>query len=443
MKRNRKKSDEQNIWDLDVGAEVGPRVWAGLALGVFLVVVCGGWAATAQLSGAIVANGSVKVDRNLKAIQHRDGGIVSMISVREGDFVKKDQVLIKLEDVQTRAELSIIQSQLTELTARRARLLAERDGLPELVYPDGYANSSPEAAKIAASESNLFAGNRADRQSQKEQLELRIAQIEKEIVGLKAQYRAKDDEIRMVEAENAKLRDLFSKGFIENVRIYTADRELARLMGSRGEVEASIARAEATTSEIRVQIIAVDQNSRTEAQRELTAVDAKISELKDRRIAVEDRLSRTDIRSPAAGFVNELSVHTVGGVITPAERLVTIVPENAVLRIEAKLTPADIDQVSVGQQARLRFSAFNRNTTPEIPGKIAHVSPATTRDTVTGDIYYIADVQVRVEDLKMLGDRRLIPGMPVEVYIETEQRTAASYLIKPFADQVSRAFREE
>lgn len=443
MKRNRKKSDEQNIWDLDVGAEVGPRVWAGLALGVFLVVVCGGWAATAQLSGAIVANGSVKVDRNLKAIQHRDGGIVSMISVREGDFVKKDQVLIKLEDVQTRAELSIIQSQLTELTARRARLLAERDGLPELAYPDGYANSSPEAAKIAASESNLFAGNRADRQSQKEQLELRIAQIEKEIVGLKAQYRAKDDEIRMVEAENAKLRDLFSKGFIENVRIYTADRELARLMGSRGEVEASIARAEATTSEIRVQIIAVDQNSRTEAQRELTAVDAKISELKDRRIAVEDRLSRTDIRSPAAGFVNELSVHTVGGVITPAERLVTIVPENAVLRIEAKLTPADIDQVSVGQQARLRFSAFNRNTTPEIPGKIAHVSPATTRDTVTGDIYYIADVQVRVEDLKMLGDRRLIPGMPVEVYIETEQRTAASYLIKPFADQVSRAFREE
>ena len=443
MKRNRKKSEEQNIWDLDVGAEVGPRVWAGLALGVFLVVVCGGWASTAQLTGAIVANGSVKVDRNLKAIQHRDGGIVSMISVREGDFVKKDQVLIKLEDVQTRAELSIIRSQLTELTARRSRLLAERDGAPELVYPEGYANSSPEAAKIAASELNLFTGNRADRQSQKEQLELRIAQIEKEIVGLKAQYRAKDDEIRMVEAENAKLRDLFSKGFIENVRIYTADRELARLMGSRGEVEASIARAEATTSEIRVQIIAVDQNSRTEAQRELTAVDAKISELKDRRIAVEDRLSRTDIRSPAAGFVNELSVHTVGGVITPAERLVTIVPENAVLRIEAKLTPADIDQVSVGQQARLRFSAFNRNTTPEIPGKIAHVSPATTRDTVTGDIYYIADVQVRVEDLKMLGDRRLIPGMPVEVYIETEQRTAASYLIKPFADQVSRAFREE
>ena len=290
---------------------------------------------------------------------------------------------------------------------------------------------------------NLFLGNRTNRESQKEQLELRIAQTEKEIGGLDAQRVAKVDEIRLVQSENSKLKDLFSRGLIENVRVYNGDREAARLLGSRGEVEAGIARANATISEIRLQVIAIDQTARTEAQRELTTVEAKLSELQDRRVAVEDRLSRTAIRAPLAGYVNELSVHTIGGVITPAERLVTIVPENATLRIEAKLTPGDIDQVEVGQPARLVFSAFNRNTTPEIPGRVVHVSPATTRDTVTGDIYYLADVEISVSDMARLGQRKLLPGMPVEVYISTDQRTALSYLTKPFVDQVKRAFREE
>jgi HlyD family type I secretion membrane fusion protein len=447
MKRPRgnrsKNQPAENILDLGVSADIGPRMGVGIVLAFLLIVVCGGWAFTAELSGAIVAQGSVKVDRNLKAMQHRDGGIVKEIAVREGDFVREGQVLLRLDDVQTRAELSIVRSQLTEFTARRARLLAERDGQAAIVYPDGFVESGPEASKIAASETNLFSGNRTDRQSQKEQLEMRIAQIRKEIVGLEAQRAAKVNEIKLVEIENDKLRSLFDRGLIDNVRIYNGDREAARLHGGRGEAEAGVARAEASISEIRLQIIAIDQNSRTEAQRELTTVDAKLSELRERKIAIEDRLSRTDLRAPISGYVNELSVHTIGGVITPAERLVTIVPENAVLRAEAKLTPADIDQVKVGQPARLRFSAFNRNTTPEIPGKVAHVSPATTRDTVTGDIYYIADIEIKPEDMKPIGDRTLVPGMPVEVYIETEFRTAASYLAKPFLDQARRAFREE
>jgi HlyD family secretion protein len=429
--------------DQDLGFKIGGRVYAGLALALLLIVGVGGWALMAQLSGAIVATGSVKVDRNLKALQHRDGGIISEIAVREGDFVRKGQVLLRLDDVQTRAELSIVTSQLTELTARRARLVAERDGQAQLQFPDGFVESSPEAAATANSEVNLFRGDRTHRDSQKEQLELRIAQTDKEISGLDAQRVAKVDEIRLVQSENSKLKDLFSRGLIENIRIYTADREAARLDGSRGEVEAGIARARATISEIRLQIIAIDQTARTEAQRELTTVEAKLSELQDRRVAIEDRLSRTDIRAPLAGYVNELSVHTIGGVITPAERLITLVPENATLRIEAKLLPGDIDQVEVGQPARLLFSAFNRNTTPELPGKVVYVSPATTRDTVTGDIYYLADVEIKAADMDKLGKRKLIPGMPVEVYISTEQRSAISYLTKPFFDQVKRAFREE
>jgi HlyD family secretion protein len=438
-----KAEPAKSILDLGVGADIGPRVWTGLVLASLLIVVGGGWAFTAQLSGAIVSHGSVKVDRNLKAVQHRDGGIISEIAVREGDFVREGQILLRLDDVQTQAELSIVRSQLTELTARRARLVAERDGLMEVAYPEDFVTAWPESAKIAASENHLFAGDRADRESQKEQLELRIEQVGKEVAGLESQRIAKANEIRLVEIENDKLRQLYNKGLIENVRLYNADREAARLHGSFGEVEAGIARAQATMSEIRLQIIAVDHNSRTEAQRELTTVDGKLSELRDRKIAIEDRLSRTDIRAPISGYVNELSVHTIGGVITPAERLITIVPENAVLRVEAKLTPGDIDQVEVGQSARLMFSAFNRNTTPEVPGKVAHVSPATTRDTVTGDIYYIADIAITPEDMKLLGNRKLVPGMPVEVYVETQYRTAASYLAKPFTDQMNRAFREE
>ncbi|MFC5068712.1 HlyD family type I secretion periplasmic adaptor subunit [Flaviflagellibacter deserti] len=427
----------------DFGFHIGRRVVAGILLSMLLIVGCGSWAVLAELSGAIVAQGSVKIDRNLKAIQHRDGGIIGEISVREGDFVQKGQVLLRLDDAQTRAELSIIRAQLIEMTARRARLAAERDMLSELTFPQGFVESSAEASAVATSETNLFKGNLTHRQSQKEQLELRVAQVEKEIAGLEAQRVAKVDEIKLIDSENTKLKHLLQKGLIENLRVYNTDREAARLLGSRGEVEAGIARANATMSEIRLQIIAVDQTSRTEAQRELSAVEAKISELNERRIAVEDRLSRTDIRAPLSGYINEVSVHTIGGVITPAERLITIVPENATLRTEAKLIPGDIDQVATGQHARLRFSAFNRNATPELSGQVVYVSPATTRDTVTGDIYYIADIEVSAEEMARLGERKLIPGMPVEVYISTDQRTALSYLTKPFVDQVKRAFREE
>jgi HlyD family secretion protein len=251
------------------------------------------------------------------------------------------------------------------------------------------------------------------------------------------------DEIKLIETENAKVRELLRKGLIENLRLYTGGRDAAKLIGSRGEVEASIARARATMSEIRLQILAVDETARTEAQRELTEVEAKLAELRERETAVSDRLARTSIRAPISGSVNEVLVHTIGGVITPAERLITIVPENAALRIEAKIIPADIDQVAVGQPARLRFSAFNQRTTPELAGVVSFVSPATTRDTVSGDIYYVADVQIDAEEAEKLGTRKLIPGMPVEVYIETESRTAISYLTKPFVDQVSKAFREQ
>lgn len=427
----------------DKSFRIGSRVLVGTTLGFLLVGGVGGWAATAQLTGAVIAQGSVTVDQNLKSIQHRDGGIVSEITVREGDFVNAGQVLIRLEDAQTKAELSIVHSQLVEMAARKARLLAEREGLDRVDFPPEFANGDPEAAAVIVNgETRLFKGNLANRESQKKQLELGVEQIGEEIKGLEAQRISQEDEIALLELEHQKIKGLADKRLIEGTRVYTSDRDKARLKGERGEIDAAIARAKTRISEIRLQIISIDENGRTEAQRELSLLDTKISEFQDRRTAIEDRLARTNIRAPISGTVNELNIHTVGGVITPAEVLVTIVPENARLKIEAKLAPASIDQVSAGQPARLRFSAFNQRTTPELNGKVVHVSPATSRDTVTGETYYLGEIGVTADELAKLGDDMLLPGMPVEVYVSTEERTALSYLVKPLSDQFSRAFKE-
>ncbi|MBZ9602028.1 HlyD family type I secretion periplasmic adaptor subunit [Phyllobacterium chamaecytisi] len=422
---------------------VGPRVVAGVTLGLMLFVGAGGWAATAQLTGAIIAPGMVKVDQNLKSIQHRDGGIISEIAVREGDFVTKGQVMLRLDDAETRAELSIVRTQLVELMAKQARLMAERDNLDAIMMSAELSARTGDFPHVFFGEKRMFDGNRQNRKSQKEQLVLGIDQLGEEIKGLESQRDAKIDEIALVKTEHGKIKGLTDKRLIETSRKYIIDREMAKLLGERGEVEANIARAKARMGEIRLQIIAIDETARTEAQRELSAIEPKLSELRERRVAIEDRLARADIRAPLSGTVNELAVHTIGGVITPAEKLVTLVPADAALKIEAKLSPTDIDQVFVGQPAKLRFSAFNQRTTPELHGRIAYVSAATSSDPSTGQVYYLADVIVPSDELEKLGDSKLLPGMPVEVFVSTEERTAMSFLSKPLADQFSRAFREQ
>ncbi len=420
---------------------LGPHMLAGSALALVLIVGCGGWAATAHLSGAVIAQGTVKVDQNLKEVQHRDGGIIHTLAVRQGDVVDEGQMLFRLDDVQTRAELSIIRSQLSENLGRKVRLVAERDNLPVITFPTELAELSENASHIVEGETRLFDGNRSNRESRKEQLEISIVQSGEEIKGLEARRVAKVEELRLVELERRKYTSLFEKGLIDGTRVYSVNREWARLLGERGEIEAALARAKLRISEARLQIIAVDDIARTEAQRELRLVEAKVSELSERRLATEDRLSRTEIRAPIAGVVNELMVFTVGGVITPAARLATIVPAKAKLTVEVKIAPADIDQIRPGQPARLRFSAFARNSTPEYPGTVVHVSPATSRDPSNGTTYYVGEVQID-GDVAALGERKLLPGMPVEVFISTEERTALSYLAKPFLDHASRVFRE-
>ena len=419
------------------------RLLAALAFGALLIFGVGGWSVTTPLSGAVIAKGTIKVDRNLKAVQHRDGGIVGAINVKEGDLVRAGQVIIRLEDAQTRAELAIVESQLAELAIKRARLVAERDGHDRLEVPEIAIPSSQHLKRYLAGEQKLLAGNVHKRTVQKQQLELTIEQIGEEINGLKAEQDAKIKEVALAREEEKKVKHLAARGLIEGPRVYSNDRDLTRLLGEQGASVASIARAQARISETKLRVIAIDDDARTEAQRELSETDPKIAELIERRTAIRDKLTRTEIKAPMAGTINELSIHTVGGVITPAETLVTIVPLDAKLKVEAQVTPIDIDQIKIGQPAKLRFAAFHQATTPELHGSIDYVSPATTPDERTKEPFYLAEIDVPAKEYDKLRGAKLMPGMPVEVYITTVDRTALSYFLKPLTDQAARALREE
>lgn len=419
-----------------------PQVISALVLSALLLVGVGGWATLTALQGAIVTQGMLKVENNVKEVQHRDGGIVTEIAVKHGDRVSEGQLLVKIDDVQTRAELSIIRTQLGELMGRQARLIAERDNRPAIVWPQEVRAFAAAPETVSSSEQRLFEGNLLHRTTQKQQLQYTIDQTTEELSGLLGRYSAKTDEIALVTAERIKLNDLFANGLIASTRVHSINVEWIRLRGEKGEIEAAIARARIRIGDARLQISAVDQNAFTEAQRELRQVDPKIAELHDRRVAVEDRLARVDIRAPIQGRINEMSIYTIGGVTTPAAKILTIVPEAAELRVEVRIMPSDIDQVKLDQSARLRFSSFNRNTTPEISGRVVHISPYVTRDTANGAMFYTAELVPDTSEVAKLGFGKLQPGMPVEVFITTDERTPLSYLVKPLSDQFARAFRE-
>ena len=426
----------------EVGFSMRGRVVLGIVFAVLLLGGIGGWAVTAKLSSAVIGVGSVLVDEDLKVVQHLDGGVVSEIAVREGDTVTAGQALLRLEDIQIRTERDILRGQLAELMARQARLIAQRDGAQSLSFPNDFLTTFADAQFIAQGEQQLFQGHLRYLQSQEEQLRLQIGQLREEIHGIEFQQTALEAELALVLEDHARVKTLSESGLIESSRLSELNREIARMQGQTGELEAALARAQSRISEIELQINALHQSARTDAQRELRGVEASLAETEERLTAAENRLARTEIRAPVSGVINELNVTTLGGVISPAEHLMTIVPEGADLTIEFRIATNDIDQIAVGQAATLRFSAFNQRTTPEVDGVITRVSAAAQHDRQTGESYYLAQVEA-TGDASFLGSRGLVPGMPVEVFVQTDEQTAIAYFMQPFTDQITRAFREE
>ncbi|THV12707.1 HlyD family type I secretion periplasmic adaptor subunit [Rhizobium rhizophilum] len=408
---------------------------------LILVMGFGGWAATVKLSGAVIGHGVVVVDGNVKKIQHRTGGIVGEILVRNGARVAVGDLLIRMDDTITRANLAIVTKQVDQLSGRRLRLVAERDGLAAMALSD--MSETEDGGSYVRAEEALFTARRETLQSQQSQLRQRIDQIGQETDGLTVRLKAKEQELSWVEQELVRVRSLSGQQLIQFNRLAELERLKAQLDGERGQLIAEIARAGTRVTETELQILQLDQDRRTEIVTELRDVDNKLAELEEQQVTAEDELKRVDIRSPQDGIVHELAVHTIGGVVAPGETVMQIVPSNDSLVVEARILPADIDQVHPGQKAVLRFSAFNQRTTPEVFAKVETVAADLVTNPQTGEAWYSIRIRIPAEEMAKLGNLTLLSGMPVEVFVKTGERTAMSYLLKPLSDQLARAMTED
>lgn len=431
--------------------EKGARrsIRAHLVVGLVVVMVLaggfGGWASTAQISGALIAPGSIVVDSNSKKVQHPTGGVVGELKARDGDIVKAGDVVVRLDDTVTKASLAIVTKSLNGLWARAARLEAEQQGAEKITFPAMLLDNAndPDVKNVMASESKLFEVRLTGRIGQKAQLRERITQLNEEIAGLTALEEAKTREMVLVEKELVGVRGLYEQHLVQISRMTVLERDAARLAGERAQYVASRAQAKGKITETELQIIQVDKDVVSEVSKDLREANDKIGEAVERKIAAEDQLKRVDIRAPQDGMVAQSNVHTVGGVITAGDAIMMIVPQADDLSVEAKVNPQDIDGLQIGQKTVLRLSAFNQRTTPELNGTVSRISPDTVTDQRTGQSTYTIRISLPPEEVKRLGNVKLIPGMPVEAFVQTGDRTMMAYLVKPLHDQLMRAFREK
>src|ERR1700744_3200092 len=416
----------------------------GLSVVILLAGGLGGWASTAQISGALIAPGSIVVESNVKKVQHPTGGVVGEVRAHDGDLVKAGDIVVRLDDTVTKANLAIVTKNLNGLLARAARLQAEQQGLDKIVFPKSLLDQAadPDVRDVMASGSKLFDVRTTGRAGQKAQLRERVTQLKEEIQGRVAQAQAKDQEVALVDKELVGVRQLYDQHLVQLTRLTTLERDAARLAGEKAQYMASMAQAKGKITETELQIIQIYKDMVSDVSKDLRETNDKIGEYVERKVTAEDQLRRVDIRAPQDGMVEQSTVHTVGGVISAGDAIMMIVPQSDDLQVEAKVNPQDIDKLQLGQKTLLRLSAFNQRTTPELSGVVIRVSPDVTTDQRTGQTYYTIRVSMPPEEIAKLGEVKLIPGMPVEAFVQTGDRTMLSYLIKPLKDQLMRAFRE-
>ena len=416
----------------------------GLRILILATLLAGGWLVFMPLAGAVAVPGNLVVQSNVKAIQHPTGGVVAEIKVHNGMRVAAGDLLVRLDATQTQANLQMVSKQLDELRARIARLVAERDGLDRPQIPSELKARSTEDAvrSLLASEDSLFKARLNARTSQKDLLQGRVAQLTEEISGLEAQVASKAKQLELIAGEMTGVQDLYDKRLVPLTRLTTLQRETARIEGERGQLTSAIAETKSKIGEAQLQIVRLDQDFRTDVVKELGETQGKEAELVERSVAARDQLDRIEIRAPTSGVINQLSVHTIGGVIRAGDTIMEIVPDTDDLQIEARLQPNDIDQVRTGQKAFVRFSAFNQRLTPQLIGAVSYVSADTSHDQQTNAPYFTVRIALSEDELRRLGGLQLVPGMPAEVFMQTGSRTMMSYLLKPITDQLHRAFIE-
>lgn len=420
---------------------------AHLSLAALLIALLigglGGWAAFTEISGAVVGSGTIVVESAVKHVQHREGGIVQEIRVQDGDEVKAGSVLVRLDDTTVRTTLAAVVGQLVDLKATRARLIAERDGKGRIDFPPPETQEAHNGlAEIEAGQTMLMHARRIGLANRKQQLEEQVRQLEKQISGLDAQRQAKQDEVALLDDELAGVATLVGKRLVTKNRITGLKRDRTRLQGEHGELVSQIAGLHRAISERRAQIVQLDEDRRAEILEELQDAWSRIAELEEKRLAIEDERSRLAIRAPRSGTVHRMAVHTIGGVIAPGETVLQIVPREDVLVIEAKVSPADIDQLYVDQEATIRFPGLDHRTTPHINAHVLTLAADQTLDEATQVPYYAVRLAMPDSEVAKLEGQKLVQGMPVEAFITTANRTVLSYLTKPIVDQIAHAMKD-
>ncbi len=418
-----------------------------LGMTTVAVLVAGtiGWGLMTTITGAIVTSGQLEVDQNRQIVQHADGGTVQEIRVTEGAFVQAGDVLMVLDGTLLQSELTIVETQFFEILARRGRLEAERDDGDTIEFPAELVEAaarSPELSDLMTGQERLFAARRETLTKQLDQLEKRKSQTVSLIEGIDSQREALKIQLRLIAEELSSQRELLNKGLAQVSRVLALEREEARLSGQVGELTANRAQSEGRITETEIEILRLSAARREEASTQLRDIGYRELELAERRRALHERMARLDIRAPVSGIVLGLRVTTPRAVIRAADPVMYIIPQDRPLIIATRVPTVHVDQVHSGQEAKVVFSAFSSRTTPEVFGTVTTVSPDVLVDDTTHASYYRAEIQLNPGEMEKLGDVKLIPGMPVEAFIRTEERTPIQFLTKPFTDYFNRAFRE-
>ncbi len=420
----------------------GPIV-SGLTILLIFLVGATAWASSAKLASAIIAVGQLKVDSNRKQIQHLDGGIVNQILVSDGQSVKKGDTLVILDPVQAKSSLGIVAGALFTAELKRSRLQAERDNTEQPDFTRFLHREHEDKNSLIDAQQSLFSIRRSVQVSQQEILHQQIENLKSQISGFESQQASTKTQIEISKDELVNLKNLKARGLVGNERLLELERNLAQLEGRAGELVSSIASAKASIDEKRLELIRVKRSFHEQVLAELQDVESEIIDLQERANAATHHLQQMVVKAPVDGLIVGLNVHTEGGVVVPGQLLMEIVPDNDALIVEGQVLPTDVDDLLVGQSARVKLSGFQQRTTPELTGMLQYVSADSMLDERSGMTYFIIRVSIAAEEHAKLPSEGLIPGMPAEVFVQTGERTALEYLLQPLSDTIDRAWREK
>lgn len=430
----------------DTKWRAGFPIAVGLVAIVLMLVGFGAWGVGTQIAGAVVAEGVVEVQSDRQVIQHPDGGVVGEILARDGDWVDAGAVLLRLDGTFLQSELSIVEGQLAEIYARSARLAAELDEAAELDLgrpPEFRTVSTDTVTDLVEGQRTLFDARRRTREQERLQLQEQQRQIEAQMEGMGAQLTGLRRQQQLVDEELEGIRALFERGLVESAQLNALEREHARLQGQIGNLTSMLAEAETRITGLEIEQLRLDESRREDAIAQLRDLDLRKFELEERRLSLLERIARLDVRAPVSGTVFASEVVAEQSVVQPAERMMYIVPGDQPLHVIARIEPIDVEQVFPGQDVALMFTTFSRRTTPEIPGTLLRVSADVETDQVTGERFYRAIIQPDMEAMAQMPELVLLPGMPVETFLKTGDRTPFSYITQPLTIYFERAFRED